>query len=89
MFKISFILLLFVIVILFQKGVRSQQCGVSMVGRGNIVGGNYVSHGQFPWFATIMKLDNKGEAAFRCGGTLISNKLVLTGKLNKIKNSLN
>jgi hypothetical protein len=39
----------FVIVILFQKAVRSQQCGVSIVGRGNIVGGNYVSHGQFPW----------------------------------------
>jgi hypothetical protein len=85
MFKISFILLLFVIVILFQKGVRSQQCGVSIVGRGNIVGGNYVSHGQFPWFATIMKLDNKGEAKYQCGGTLISNKLVLTGKFFKIK----
>lgn len=47
MFK-RFLLPLIVIVLLLND-VRSQNCGVPKVGRGNIVGGEYVTRGQFPW----------------------------------------
>jgi hypothetical protein len=50
MFKIysSFI---FSIVLLFlaQKPVKAQECGVRKIAQGNIIGGNYVKHGQYPW----------------------------------------
>jgi hypothetical protein len=31
-----------------------------------------------------MKIDQAGKPKFHCGGTLISNKLIVTGKLIKI-----
>lgn len=49
-------------------------CGKPMGGYGNILGGAPISKGQFPWIAALT--DNKGE--FFCGGTLISNRKVLT-----------
>jgi hypothetical protein len=42
-------LLIFVIIILFQRNVKSQECGVSKIGRGNIFGGSFAIRGQFPW----------------------------------------
>jgi hypothetical protein len=48
MVKLQF-LLLFVNVILFERNVKSQECGISKVGRGNVIGGSYVTRGQYPW----------------------------------------
>ncbi|XP_070504758.1 thioester-containing protein 1 allele R1-like [Chironomus tepperi] len=48
-------------------------CGRVAIGRGNIIRGNYAKRGLFPWAAVLM---NNGEKF--CGGTLLTNNLVLT-----------
>ncbi|XP_070504760.1 thioester-containing protein 1 allele R1-like [Chironomus tepperi] len=49
-------------------------CGRIAAGRSNIYGGNYAVRGLFPWAAVLM---NKKGIKF-CGGTLLTNKFVLT-----------
>lgn len=40
---------LILLVVFINKDVKAQQCGVVKVGQGNIIGGEFITHGQFPW----------------------------------------
>ncbi|XP_070504797.1 thioester-containing protein 1 allele R1-like [Chironomus tepperi] len=65
----------------------AESCGKIIIGRGNIIGGNYAIRGTFPWVAV---LKHANGVAF-CGGTLLTNNKVLTaahcihGKRNAYK----
>ncbi|XP_070489969.1 uncharacterized protein [Chironomus tepperi] len=55
--------------------VQSNTCGIQqVVGRGNIIGGSYITRGAFPWIAALVRPDG----SFFCGGTIISDQTVLT-----------
>ncbi|CAG9812305.1 unnamed protein product [Chironomus riparius] len=49
-------------------------CGKSLVGKGNIIGGSQVPRGVFPWSTALVKSDGQ----FFCGGTLISKTKIIT-----------
>lgn len=42
--------------------------------------GNFSSQGDYPWMAAVYHLQNGSIWGQVCGGTLISSKIVLTGK---------
>ncbi|CAG9811207.1 unnamed protein product [Chironomus riparius] len=50
------------------------QCGKSLKGQGNIIGGTQISSGDFPWIAALMTPKGK----YFCGGTLVSSHKVVT-----------
>ncbi|CAG9811223.1 unnamed protein product [Chironomus riparius] len=52
----------------------SNICGRSSTGQGNIIGGSTISRGSFPWITALVK----PTGDFFCGGTLVSNRKVLT-----------
>ncbi|GLV36629.1 Melanization Protease 1 [Carabus blaptoides fortunei] len=55
--------------------INSRRCGPIFVDR--IYGGNKTSPFEFPWMALIA-YNTKSGLGFRCGGTLISDKYILT-----------
>ena len=56
------------------------QCGQRVVVSGLIVGGNETKPGEWPW---LVALTLNPSHSFFCGGTLISEKHVLSGELNE------
>lgn len=54
-------------------------CGRSDQSAGLIIGGSPVSRGKWPWIVALFKT-TANESKFFCGGTLISNKHVVTGE---------
>lgn len=53
-------------------------CGYSNVTHRRIVGGTPAKLGAFPWMALIGYSNDLGETSFKCGGSLISKRHVLT-----------
>ncbi|KAJ6643474.1 Venom serine protease Bi-VSP [Pseudolycoriella hygida] len=53
-------------------------CGFSKVTHKKIVGGTPAKLGAWPWMALIGYTDNEGDLTWRCGGSLITAKHVLT-----------
>lgn len=53
-------------------------CGYSNVTHRRIVGGTPAKLGSFPWMALIGYSNDLGETSFKCGGSLITKKHVLT-----------
>lgn len=51
-------------------------CGQVQGFVGTVFGGEYVKPNQWPWIVALIHL----EAGYFCGGTLLSNKHVLSGK---------
>jgi hypothetical protein len=58
-------------------------CGLVHKGSGLIVNGAEFRRGSFPWLVALMYVGDNSPSKFFCGGTLISAKHVLTGKLSK------
>lgn len=54
----------------------AEQCGI-----GNdeykVIGGTYANLGEHPW-AALLQYQSKGKVSFKCGGTLINRRYVLT-----------
>ena len=53
-------------------------CGFSNASHKRIVGGEPSKRGAWPWIALIGYVNNLGETSFKCGGTLISSRQVVT-----------
>lgn len=53
----------------------NSKCDISS---GFITGGILVKKEEFPHMAAIGSKDNEGKATFHCGGSLISDRFVLT-----------
>lgn len=58
---------------------KNFQCGVTdyLESTGLVIRGNKAARGQFPWLAAYYH-NSRYETGFICGGSIISNKLVLT-----------
>lgn len=57
--------------------INNEQCGRTLSTR--ISGGEDAGFGEFPWMARIAYMNKTSQKlSFRCGGTLISNRYVLT-----------
>ncbi|XP_070505173.1 uncharacterized protein [Chironomus tepperi] len=56
------------------KVTRTQQCGQSVNGGGNIIGGKHVTRGDFPWVAVL----STSSGDYFCGGTLVTSRKVVT-----------
>lgn len=60
---------------------RNDNCGVPHRLRGNISGGRGFPRGSFPWMVALLYDDSVNEPKYFCGGSLISLKHILTGKV--------
>lgn len=60
----------------------AKECGIVKFIEPQILGGSQISRGEWPFIAALYYTD---DAKFFCGGTLISNKHVLTGVTSQIK----
>jgi len=68
---------------------NNHECGISSrTGNTNllIANGQKTSPGEWPWLAVLFVVKNDGYK-FLCGGSILTNKHILTGILIKIKNS--
>ncbi len=54
--------------------VSSTVCGTVNIVRPRILGGNYALKGEWPFIASI-----QNQTKYVCGGTIISNRHILTG----------
>lgn len=58
----------------------SEGCGVSKVPHNRVVGGVPAKKGGWPWMALIGYKNSLGEVSYKCGGSIITKRHVLTGK---------
>lgn len=56
---------------------RNLECGLDQLSD-RIIGGTDTSLDEFPWFALLKYVNKKGIEAFKCGGSLINRRYVLT-----------
>nr|XP_040228546.2 CLIP domain-containing serine protease B8 [Anopheles coluzzii] len=56
---------------------KAFECGLDTLAD-RIIGGNYTAIDEFPWYALLEYQSKKGERAFKCGGSLINGRYVLT-----------
>lgn len=65
---------------------KSKQCGKVLVGRhqGLIANSYDASPGSWPWHAAIFHMTQGENPVYKCGGTLVSANVVLTGELELI-----
>lgn len=56
----------------------AEGCGVSTVPHNRVVGGVPAKKGGWPWMALVGYKNSLGEVSFKCGGSIISNRHVLT-----------
>uniref|UniRef100_A0A182JX59 CLIP domain-containing serine protease n=1 Tax=Anopheles christyi TaxID=43041 RepID=A0A182JX59_9DIPT len=56
---------------------KAFECGLDTLAD-RIIGGNYTAIDEFPWYALLEYESKKGERAFKCGGSLINGRYVLT-----------
>lgn len=61
------------------KRNNNQICGISSQATSLIIGGSDFQRGTWPWMVAIMK-KTSSKPQFFCGGILISNTKLLTGK---------
>lgn len=62
-------------------GIRGSDCGIVQFIEAKINSGTQISKGEWPFIVALYYLD---EAKFFCGGTIISARHVLTGKMKNI-----
>ena len=74
----------FLLLITFSSLSVTDDCGTRSYSTGTIFGGNYAVIRQWPWFARLFRIGQVKDQFF-CGGSLISDKHVLTGKETKTK----
>lgn len=62
-----------------KKLINTQDCGKTVQDR--IVGGEIAGVNSFPWLALLQyrSKDDENFVSFRCGGSLINERYVLTG----------
>jgi serine protease 56 len=65
----------------------STGCGFSNVTHNKVVGGVPAELGAWPWMALLGYSNRGGEVEFRCGGSLITSRHVLTAA-HCIRNNL-
>lgn len=58
------------------KLINHAKCGKANIDK--ITGGSVANIGSLPWMALLQYQDNDGVKSFKCGGSLISPKYVLT-----------
>lgn len=63
---------------LFKRDTNT--CGSPYRVRGLVLGGREFQRGDFPWMVALLKKENFEPPKYRCGGTLISLKHILTGE---------
>lgn len=92
--NLSFILLISALLLLCvrvsESAIRKRQiqntnehiCGISGKSTGLIVDGSLLNRGRFPWLVALMYVKSQPPIFF-CGGSLISDKHVVTGELLK------
>uniref|UniRef100_A0A182LWY5 CLIP domain-containing serine protease n=1 Tax=Anopheles culicifacies TaxID=139723 RepID=A0A182LWY5_9DIPT len=56
---------------------KAFECGLDTLAD-RIIGGNYTAIDEFPWYALLEYESKKGERAFKCGGSLINGRYILT-----------
>lgn len=58
----------------------STLCGIELTDVDRIIGGSLTELEEFPWLVALMYRANENESdvSFRCGGTLISTRYVVT-----------
>lgn len=61
------------------KLVTAHQCGELLFSKGFTIRGEAITRGQWPYLVALV---NVAENSFFCGGSLISAKHVLTGKIH-------
>lgn len=61
---------------------KSKSCGKVQIGRhqGLIANSYDASPGSWPWHVAIYHIKQNGQPVYKCGGTLIDSKVVLTGE---------
>lgn len=62
-----------------QTSTANEVCGIPQKNTGLVVNGLELKRGKFPWMAALI-LRNRYPPMFFCGGSLISDKHVVTGK---------
>lgn len=62
----------------------SEGCGISKVPHNRVVGGVPAKKGGWPWMTLIGYKNSLGEISFKCGGSIITKRHVLTGKVELI-----
>lgn len=78
---------IFVILIIFNNRASSQsdQCGIEYKSEGRVRGGEPSKRFESPWKIAILRNDNDNEQfEYSCGGVLIDEDTVVTGKKFKI-----
>lgn len=79
MFFLAFCLLIFE-----SKCQNLQKCGKSTSSSGLVANGKNLTRGTLPWIVALMYMKKDQTLNYFCGGSLISQKLILTGrKINK------
>jgi hypothetical protein len=68
------------VVLFFSCISESLQCGQVKVGRPLSVGSEYASRGQFPWLVPLFTVN---EDKFFCGSTIISERHLMSGNVQK------
>lgn len=60
----------------------SEGCGYSKVPHNRVVGGVPAKKGGWPWMALVGYKNSLGEISFKCGGSIITKRHILTGEVN-------
>lgn len=74
------ICLIFVLFLIDINANLENQCGKNVQIKGTVFGGSEILQNQFPWLVALFDSTNK---KFFCGGTLVSNKHVVSGEIQK------
>lgn len=53
-------------------------CGISDIRQSRIVGGQTAAHGAYPWLALLGYPKDDGDLSYKCAGTLITYRHVIT-----------
>ncbi|CRL00605.1 CLUMA_CG013865, isoform A [Clunio marinus] len=56
----------------------SEGCGISKVPHNRVVGGVPAKKGEWPWMALVGYTSSIGEVSFKCGGSIITKRHILT-----------
>lgn len=79
----KFLIIFLILTLLsYVRSINVPNCGTAPRARGLVVAGKNFESGSFPWMAALF-YENKIEevdATYFCGGSLISTKLIVTGK---------
>jgi secreted trypsin-like serine protease len=74
-------LLSFLVILVIQSSAKSntRKCGTSVVGGGNLSGGQDTKRHSWPWLVALQYQRHENFGQFFCAGSLVSAKHVLSG----------